>query len=78
MEKACKQRNSFLSVFGVLTTLVDWLSYWYMRQGGMDYRLATALSWAAAVLFAFITNKLFVFASLDLHPKKIWSEFVPL
>ena len=59
--------------FGVLTTLVDWLSYWYMRQGGMDYRLATALSWAAAVLFAFITNKLFVFASLDLHPKKIWS-----
>ena len=63
--------------FGVLTTLVDWLSYWYMRQGGMDYRLATALSWAAAVLFAFVTNKLFVFASLDLHPKKIWSEFVP-
>lgn len=36
--------------FGVLTTLVDWLSYWYMRQGGMDYRLATALSWVTAYL----------------------------
>ena len=64
-------------IFGVLTTLVDWISYWYMRQGGMDYRIATALSWVAAVLFAFITNKLFVFGSLDLHPKKVWSEFVP-
>lgn len=64
-------------IFGVLTTLVDWLSYWYMRQAGMDYRLATALSWVAAVLFAFVTNKLFVFCSYSLAPKKVWAEFVP-
>ena len=64
-------------IFGVLTTLVDWISYWYMRRVGTDYRLATAGSWAAAVLFAFVTNKLFVFGSFDLHPKKVWSEFVP-
>ena len=63
-------------VFGVLTTLVDWVSYWYMRRVGIDYRVATAGSWAAAVLFAFVTNKLFVFGSFDLHPKKVWSEFV--
>ena len=49
-------------IFGVLTTLVDWISYWYMRRLGIDYRAATAGSWAAAVLFAFVTNKLFVFA----------------
>ena len=64
-------------IFGVLTTLVDWISYWYMRRLGIDYRAATAGSWAAAVLFAFVTNKLFVFASFDLHPKKVWAEFVP-
>ena len=29
------------------------------------------------MLFAFVTNKLFVFGSFDLHPKKVWSEFVP-
>ena len=47
-------------IFGVLTTLVDWISYWYMRRLGIDYRAATAGSWAAAVLFAFVTNKPFV------------------
>lgn len=64
-------------IFGVLTTFVDWLSYWVMRQYGVDYRLATAGAWAAAVLFAFVTNKLFVFNSYSLHPKKVWAEFVP-
>ncbi|HIT63558.1 MAG TPA: GtrA family protein [Candidatus Ventrimonas merdavium] len=63
-------------IFGVLTTLVDWISYWLMRQGEMDYKLATVLSWAAAVLFAFVTNKLFVFNSRSLEPKKVWNEFV--
>lgn len=62
-------------IFGVLTTLVDWVSYWLMRQGNVDYRLATAGSWAAAVLFAFVTNKLFVFESRSLNPKKVWGEF---
>lgn len=64
-------------IFGVLTTLVDWISYWLMRKAGIDYRIATAGAWAAAVLFAFVTNKLFVFCSLSLHPKKVWAEFVP-
>lgn len=64
-------------LFGALTTLVDWISYWVMRQYGIDYRIATAGSWAAAVLFAFVTNKLLVFSSWDLHPKKVWEEFVP-
>lgn len=62
-------------IFGVLTTLVDWVSYWAMRQVEVDYRLATIGSWAAAVLFAFVTNKLFVFNSWDLHPRKVWKEF---
>ena len=63
-------------IFGVLTTLVDWISYWYMRRVGTDYRLATAGSWAAAVLFAFVTNKLFVFGSFDLHPKDFICKIV--
>lgn len=62
-------------VTGVLTTLVDWLSYALMRRGGIDYRMATAGSWAAAVLFAYVTNKFFVFRSMSLHPKVLWKEF---
>lgn len=71
-----KETISYL-IFGVLTTLVDWLSYWVMHQKGIDYRIATAGSWVAAVLFAFVTNKLFVFGSWNLRPKKVWAEFVP-
>lgn len=62
-------------ITGVLTTLVDWVSYALMRRGGVDYRLATAGSWAAAVLFAYVTNKFFVFCSMSLHPKVVWKEF---
>ncbi|MCI9360264.1 MAG: GtrA family protein [Hungatella sp.] len=62
--------------FGVLTTLIDWGSYRLFRVVGIDYRMATALSWAAAVLFAFVTNKLIVFRSLEMRLSLLWKEFV--
>ena len=63
-------------IFGVLTTLVDWVSYAVFWAMGMDYRVSTALSWAAAVLFAFVTNKFFVFRSFNMKPGYLWKEFV--
>ena len=48
-------------IFGVLTTLIDWLVYTGLGLINADYVLKTVLSWTAAVLFAYITNKLFVF-----------------
>ena len=62
-------------IFGVLTTLVDWVSYTVFWALGMDYRVSTALSWAAAVLFAFVTNKFFVFQSFEMGIKYLWKEF---
>ncbi len=62
-------------ITGVLTTLVDWVSYKLMRNAGVDYRAATIGAWAAAVLFAYITNKFFVFRSMTLKPKAVWKEF---
>ena len=38
--------------------------------------MSTALSWAAAVLFAFVTNKFFVFRSFDISLGYVWKEFV--
>ena len=63
-------------IFGVLTTLVDWIVYPILRW--LDYPVAvlSAGSWAAAVLFAFVTNKLFVFQSYTLRPKALAKEFV--
>ncbi len=65
-------------IFGVLTTLTDWISYGVMtRYGNVDYRVATAGAWAAAVLFAFVTNKLFVFQSRNFSLGKVWEELIP-
>lgn len=63
-------------IFGVLTTLIDWLTYTALWRMGANYMISTAVSWSAAVLFAFVTNKLFVFQSFDLHLKHLWKEFV--
>lgn len=62
-------------IFGVLTTAVDWVTYAVLWGVGTDYRVSTAASWAAAVLFAFVTNKLFVFRSMELRPQYLWKEF---
>lgn len=61
-------------IFGILTTAVDWGAYTGLRWIGVDYRISTAVSWAAAVLFAFITNKLFVFRSMGLRPGLLLKE----
>lgn len=63
-------------IFGVLTTLVDWSAYAICWRMGMDYRVSTVISWCAAVLFAFVTNKLFVFQSWNLGLHLLWKEFL--
>lgn len=53
-------------IFGVLTTLVDWLVYlpcYNMLQ--LSSAVSNVLAWAAAVAFAYVTNKPFVFRSHD-------------
>ena len=50
-------------VFGGLTTCVSWGSYALFVLVGLPVTPANALSWICAVLFAFVTNKLFVFES---------------
>ncbi len=50
--------------FGVLTTVVNYVSYYiFTRWIGCSVTIATVWAWALAVLFAFVTNKLWVFHS---------------
>lgn len=63
-------------IFGVLTTLVDWLVYPLLRYLGHSVAVSSTGSWAAAVLFAFITNKLFVFQSFTFRPRLFLKELV--
>lgn len=73
-KKLVNRETILYIIFGVLTTLVDWGSYKLMRDRNIGYQLATAGSWAAAVAFAFVTNKLFVFGSFTLRPKLLGKE----
>jgi putative flippase GtrA len=51
-------------VFGGLTTLVDWVSYWLMTDGmHVPYMTAAFLSQLMSIVFAYVTNRRFVFES---------------
>lgn len=50
-------------VFGVLTTIINYVSYEACKWLGIHYTVATVIAWVLAVAFAYITNKLFVFES---------------
>lgn len=51
-------------VFGVLTTLVNFVFYWLFTEVlGIYYLTSNVIAWIFAVIFAYITNKLFVFGS---------------
>ena len=70
-------------VFGVLTTLVDFLVYTPLtdllgkdrRVIGIPWYIYTSvIAWVAAVLFAYITNKLWVFEPTGAKKKGIAKE----
>lgn len=69
--------------FGLLTTVVSMVTFYLFNEllgkarflGNKNYLIANALSWIAAVLFAFVTNKLFVFSSRSWKAAVVWKEF---
>ncbi len=61
--------------FGVLTTLVNILAYYLCSDVlGIYYLLANVIAWVTSVLFAFVTNKLFVFESKSWTRKIVVAE----
>ena len=64
-------------LFGGLTTVVSWGTYsLFVKAIGMSVGVGNVLSWICAVLFAFVTNKLFVFESKTWQPATALREFV--
>lgn len=52
------------AVFGVLTTVVNIVTYWILAHPfEMDVMPSTVTAWAVAVLFAYVTNRKWVFHS---------------
>ena len=64
-------------LFGGMTTVVSWGTYsLFVKAIGMSVGVGNVLSWICAVLFAFVTNKLFVFESKTWQPATALREFV--
>ena len=62
--------------FGVLTTVVNYLIYLPVYNFcGLSAALSNMIAWVGAVIFAFLTNKPFVFQSHDWSRKTVVPEF---
>lgn len=74
--KTYRELVSYL-VFGGLTTLVNFLCYFILEgPGGIHYVGANIIAWFIAMLFAFVTNRLFVFQMKDHRIKTVLREFI--
>lgn len=61
--------------FGVLTTVVNYLIYLPVYNFcGLSAALSNMIAWVGAVIFAFLTNKPFVFHSHDWSAKTVVPE----
>lgn len=63
-------------VFGVLTTIVNYAVFLPLYNiAGCSIVISNAVAWVIAVLFAYLTNKPFVFRSHDWTAKTVIPEF---
>ena len=66
MKKLFNRETVSYLIFGVLTTVVNYAVFHVMYSlilGGKGSLLANFVAWVAAVVFAYVVNKLFVFES---------------
>ena len=62
-------------IFGGLTTVVNYLVYLpCYNLAGLSATVSNVLAWIAAVAFAYVTNKPFVFRSFDWSMKTVGPE----
>lgn len=63
-------------IFGVCTTVVNFVTYKLcnMAMGVEYYLVSNVIAWFFSVVFAYITNKLFVFESKSWEPKLVTKE----
>ena len=57
-------------LFGGLTTIVNILTFYIFRKLNVELYISNIIAWIISVLFAFITNKLFVFESKNKTKKE--------
>lgn len=73
IRKVVSREVFFYLFFGVLTTVVNLLTLAFFNKF-VDIMISNVIAWVAAVIFAYVTNKLFVFESKSWKPNVIAKE----
>lgn len=73
IKKVINKETISYVVFGVLTTAIN-IVVFNLCEYIMDYKVANVIAWIAAVAFAFVTNKLYVFESKSWEMKLVGKE----
>lgn len=62
-------------IFGGFTTLVNFIVYFsFTNLLNIHYLIANIIAWIAAVLFAYVTNRLYVFEKVNIGFKLVFRE----
>lgn len=63
-------------IFGVCTTVVNLITFklWNLILGDENYLISNIIAWVASVIFAYITNKIWVFESKSWDGKVLIKE----
>ncbi len=61
-------------VFGGLTTVVNIVSFFIMDLMGINTYVNNTIAWILSVIFAYVTNKVFVFESKTTNRKELMKE----
>lgn len=77
LRKSCADNGEFIRylLWGIITVLFSFISY-VLFSFGMDYRIANICSIILTKIFAYLTNKFFVFKSRTKGAKKTVAEVV--
>ncbi len=63
-------------IFGVLTTLVNFIAYYLLVACSLHYSISNAIAIAVSILFAYVTNKIYVFESVTHTLSESFKEFL--
>lgn len=76
MNKKITREIFWYVFFGVLTTLINIVAYWILYYGiSVTNTISTIIAWVLSVIFAYVTNRLWVFEKGNKSTLKEATEF---
>ena len=61
-------------IFGILTTLINILVYYIFSHIGISYLISNSIAFIFSIIFAFVTNKFYVFKCKDIRKEVLIRE----